>query len=121
EEAGFAQASSKCLHQMRGVLGGPSAEISDHRHRRLLRARRERPRHRCAAEQRDELAPFQLIEEHSVPSQAGAGLQDIELARISQEVTERFYNLLAGGEGGRCPIIGWSGRAPAPPAIEAGK
>jgi hypothetical protein len=29
-------------------------------------------------------------------------LQDIELARISQEVTERFYNLLAVGEGGRC-------------------
>jgi len=27
-------------------------------------------------------------------------LQDIELARISQEVTEPFYNLLAVGEGG---------------------
>ena len=40
---------------------------------------------------------------HSVPSQAGPGLQDIELARISQEVTERFYNLLAAGEGERCP------------------
>src|SRR5262249_5990876 len=30
-------------------------EKSDHRHRRLLPARRERPRHRCAAYQRDEL------------------------------------------------------------------
>jgi hypothetical protein len=29
-------------------------------------------------------------------------LQDIELARISQEVAERFYNLSAVGEGGRC-------------------
>jgi hypothetical protein len=29
---------------------------SDHRHRRLLRARRERPRRRRAAKQRDELA-----------------------------------------------------------------
>ena len=29
-------------------------------------------------------------------------MQDIELAQISQEVTERFYNLLAVGEGGRC-------------------
>src|SRR5262249_15064224 len=35
---------------------------------RLLCARRERPRG-SAAEQRDELAPFQLIELHSVPSQ----------------------------------------------------
>jgi hypothetical protein len=31
---------------------------SDHRHRRLLRPRRERPRRRRAAEQRDELAAF---------------------------------------------------------------
>jgi hypothetical protein len=38
----------------------------------LLRARRERPRSRCAAEKRDELAPFQLIELHSIPvNQAG--------------------------------------------------
>jgi len=36
-------------------------------HRRLLRARRERPRHcRGAAEYRDELATFQLIDLHSL-------------------------------------------------------
>jgi hypothetical protein len=34
-------------------------EEPDHRHRRLLRTRRERPR-RCAAEQRDELASSDL-------------------------------------------------------------
>jgi hypothetical protein len=34
----------------------------------LLRARRKRPCS-CAAEQRDEVAPFQLIELHSVPCQ----------------------------------------------------
>jgi hypothetical protein len=39
-----------------------------------------------------------LIELHSVPA-ARAGLQDIELARISHEVTERFYNPLGVGEG----------------------
>jgi hypothetical protein len=60
----------------------------------LLRARRERPRSRGSTEKRDELATFQLIELHSMPA-SQAGLQDIELARISQEVTERFYNLLA--------------------------
>ena len=47
-------------------------------HGALLRARRERQRRRRAAEQRDELAPFQLIELHSVPCQARAGLQDID-------------------------------------------
>ena len=34
---------------------------------------------------------------------ARAGLEDIELAAISQEVTKRFYNLLAVGEAGACP------------------
>ena len=53
-----------------------------YRHRRLLRARRERPGGR-AAEQRDELAPFQMIELHSMPS-SHAGLQDIELAMVGQ-------------------------------------
>jgi hypothetical protein len=56
-----------------GVLMGYAeiAKKTDHRHRRLLRAHRERPRrvrraHR-AAEQRDEIAPFQLINLHSLP------------------------------------------------------
>src|SRR5262245_13866525 len=44
-----------------------TAEKPNYRRRRLLCARRERPRRR-AAEQRDEIAPFQLIELHSVPS-----------------------------------------------------
>jgi hypothetical protein len=34
-----------------------------------LRMRRKRPRHSRSAEQSDELAAFQLIEWHSVPSQ----------------------------------------------------
>jgi hypothetical protein len=67
--------------------------------------RRERHRYRRTAEQRDELASFQLIELHSIPASQGC-MQDIELARISQEVTERFYNLLAVGEGSQCPIRG---------------
>jgi hypothetical protein len=48
--------------------------------RRRLRSCGERPRCHCAAKQRDELSPFQLIELHPTP-----GLQDTELARISQE------------------------------------
>src|SRR6516165_12193526 len=44
-----------------------ATEKSNHRHRRLLRVRRERPRRSRAAEQRDELATFQLVELHSIP------------------------------------------------------
>jgi hypothetical protein len=72
---------------------------SDHRHRRLLRARHEWPHRRRAAEQRDELPSF-LIELHPIPTSWDRTRQNIELARISQKVTERFYNLLAVGEGG---------------------
>ena len=50
----------------------------------LLRARRERPR-RSAAEQRDELAAFQMVDLHSVPASQGR-MQDIELVRSRQEV-----------------------------------
>src|SRR5262245_24995954 len=52
--------------------------------RLLLRACRERPRCRRAAEQRDEFATPQLIELHSVPSQGR--IADIELAEVSQEL-----------------------------------
>jgi hypothetical protein len=37
----------------------------------VLRPTRERPRRRRAAEQRDEVASFQLIELHSVPGSQG--------------------------------------------------
>jgi len=44
-----------------------SVNKPDHRHRRLLRARRERPRGCRAGEERNEVAPSQLIELHEVP------------------------------------------------------
>ena len=68
------------------VFGGWMQERDATHARRLLglRPRYERPRSRCAAEKRDELAPFQLIELHSVP--ARSALNDIELAGTSQWV-----------------------------------
>jgi hypothetical protein len=38
------------------------------------------------------------VELDSVPASHAAGLQNIEFVRISQEVSERYYNLLAIGE-----------------------
>jgi hypothetical protein len=51
---------------------------------------------RHAAEQCDELASFQLVELHSMPANQ-AGLQDIELATISQRVSERLYKPVSRG------------------------
>src|SRR5262249_29513781 len=62
----FIQALPKGGHMGAGCCGRPDVDEPDHWHRRLLRARRERPRRR-AAEKRDELASF-----HSITSSASA-------------------------------------------------
>src|SRR5262249_58109250 len=53
----FFQALAKRAQTVRIQVRRGSAEKSDHRHRRLLRARRERPCDDRAANKRDELAP----------------------------------------------------------------
>src|SRR5262249_10987652 len=52
--------------KLRSVAGRPGAEEPDYWHARLLRPRRERPNDGRAAEQRDELAPFQLHKVHAL-------------------------------------------------------
>jgi len=47
---GLIQSFPERSYQMWSLRKGPDAEKSDHRHRRLLRARRDRPRCRRAAE-----------------------------------------------------------------------
>ena len=52
DEPNLGQARQECGHKMRGTESCRASEESDHRHRPLLRACRERPRGRRAAEQR---------------------------------------------------------------------
>src|SRR5262249_24787440 len=66
DEARFGQAAAKCGHVFRPFRRRHAVQDSDHWHRRLLCAGRERPRRR-AAEQRDELASL-----HSITSSARA-------------------------------------------------
>src|SRR5262249_8406197 len=66
EISGLLEALKKRRHQVGGALDRSAPEEPDHRHRRLLRACRERPSRR-AAEQRDEFAAF-----HSITSSASA-------------------------------------------------
>src|SRR5262249_17591734 len=65
--AGFGQALTEGGSHRRVRPGRRTVEKPDHRHRRLLRARRLRPCRRRAAEQRYELASF-----HSITSSARA-------------------------------------------------
>src|SRR5499427_2494969 len=65
--AGFANALPECGQIACAIGKRRTAEEPDHRHRRLLRTRRERPRNHRAAEQRDEIAAV-----HSITSSARA-------------------------------------------------
>jgi hypothetical protein len=67
---------------------------------RLLRARRERPRRRSAAEKRDELAP-----PHGLPSSEGRILPH-RYAKTLLCITAKLI--------GEWQRMGWTGRAPAP-------
>ena len=69
DETRLAKASVVRGHATRHTLRPPAVEKADHRHR-LLRARRQGPRGR-AAEQRYEVASFQVIELHSDPTSQG--------------------------------------------------
>jgi hypothetical protein len=52
------EAAAKRAHTIRIRLRRPGVEEPDHRHRRLLRPPRERPRGGRASEHGDEIAPF---------------------------------------------------------------
>jgi hypothetical protein len=64
--AGFIQALAECGCEGDVAMARPQIEIADYRHRRLLRARRQRPCSRPAPEPRDEVAPS-----HVLPSSRG--------------------------------------------------
>src|SRR5262245_35842108 len=69
DEARFLQTLAERGDQVREVGERGVPQETNNRHRRLLRAHRERPHSRRAAEQRDELAPLHHCN-HSITSSA---------------------------------------------------
>jgi hypothetical protein len=80
--AGFSEPFTEAGDESCVCFGRARMEQSYHRHCGLLRPRRERPRRRRAADQRDKIAPLQSIELHLVPQPAPG--QHIALVRSSQ-------------------------------------
>src|SRR5262249_56500896 len=66
DEALFFQALTERDQDLRVLAERPGAEDPDHRHRRLLPTRRERPRRRAAEQRHERAAP------HSITSSARA-------------------------------------------------
>src|SRR5262249_3826493 len=92
--AGFTEAFTKRDRIARVGLGRPVSDKPNHRHRALLRARRERPRGRRAAESQDELAPPHPITSSAVESSVGG---------ISRPSAFAVLMLMANSN-----LVGWS-------------
>src|SRR5262249_14910383 len=80
----------------------PRVEESDDRHRRLLRARRERPRRR-AAEQRDELAPDHSITSSAATSSPAGTSKPSNLAVLRLSVVSYLVGACTGRSAGAVP------------------
>src|SRR5262249_17799721 len=80
-----------------------AAQQANQRHRRLLRARRQRPRG-CAAEQRDELAPLHSITSSARASSVGGNVMPRTLAVIRLMVSSTFTACWPGRSAGLSPL-----------------
>src|SRR5215469_8457011 len=79
------------------------SEKSDHRHRRLLRARREWPR-RCAAEQRDEGAALHSITSSARASSVGGTSKPKALAVFRLTTNSNLVPCCTGRSAGFAPL-----------------
>ena len=102
--SGFAQAAAKAFHQVRALAGRKAVQEPDHRHRRLLRARRERPRRPRAAEQRDELAAFHSITSSARASSVGGISRPNALAVLRLITSSNFVGCITGKSAGLVPF-----------------
>src|SRR5262249_38685544 len=99
----FAQALPECGHQMCNTFGPGGGEEPDHRHRRLLRARRERPRRR-AAEQRDEVAAVHSITSSAMASTPGGTVRPSVLAVFKLITNSNLVGWTTGKSAGFSPL-----------------
>src|SRR5262245_51864362 len=102
--AGFTKALAEC-GQIACTIGRPrGAEEPDHRHRRLLRARRERPAGRPAAEQRDELAASHSITSSASASSRSGTFRPSALAVLRLMTSSNFVSCMTGRSTGFSPL-----------------
>src|SRR5262249_11993010 len=101
--AGLRKAATETGHEWFVLLGRCRIEEPDHRHRRLLRVRRERPRGRRAADERDELAAFHSIPSSSRSGNAGGMFNPSTRAVLRLTTSSYLVGACTGNSPGFCP------------------
>src|SRR5215468_3183731 len=99
----FADALPECGHKTCSVGGRRAAEEPDYRHRRLLRARRQRPRHR-APDQRDELAALHSITSSARASRLSGTVRPSAFAVLRLITSSYFVGACTGRSAGFSPL-----------------
>src|SRR5215471_6543402 len=102
--SGIVQTIAKCSHVVLSLVEGRVADESDHRHRRLLRSRSQRPRGCRAAEQRDELAAFHSITSSASKSRLSEILMPSFLAALRLTTNSNFVGRSTGKSAGWVPL-----------------
>src|SRR5262245_9477032 len=98
------QTRAERIHQMLGLYWRAGAEKPDHWQCLLLRARRKRPRNRCAAEQRDEIAPLHSITSSARPSSVSGKVMPSALAALRLMTSSTFVTCWTGRSNGFSPL-----------------
>src|SRR5262249_56688142 len=109
---GLSKALPERGHKVGPLGGGGGIEDSDHRHRRLLRARRERPRDRRAAEQRDELAALHSTTSSARPSNGSGTVRPSALAAFMLIAISTLVTCWTGRAAGFSPFTNPPAAAP---------
>src|SRR5207244_1014064 len=90
----------ECGQQMHERRGWRAAKKADHRHRRLLRARGERPGDGRAAEQRDDVASVHSITSSARPSSVIGKVTPSALAVLRLMASSTFVACCTGSSAG---------------------
>src|SRR5262245_23519840 len=102
--AGFTKALPKCGQIACTISKRRAAEEPDHRWRSLLRARRERPRGRRTADERDELAPPHSITSSAATSSLSGTVRPKAFAVLRLIASSNVVGCRTGNSGGFAPL-----------------
>src|SRR5262249_31175164 len=103
DKAGFAQAAADCGYKL-GIRRCWRSQDADHRPCRLLRARRERPRGRRAAENGDELASLHSITSSARASRLSGTVRPSAFAVLRLLTSSYFVGACTGRSTGFSPL-----------------